>query len=388
MNLHVPSRGAWFSDIDCEDDTGTLNPGDLCSVTMPGAALQCRAMPSFTGTRALQRKLRVQAGNGGWGSLIASAAYHNDAGIKAASVVRELAAVVGETLGSVGVERAILGVDYLRRAGVASRALEEIIGAVPWYVDYAGVTQIGARVSAQAPADSYEVLEYNPRTHVALIALDTLSVGVGSAISTRLDTVETIQSFDLELNGKTLRMHAYCGPSLDSTTQLESLIRRIVERITDQRFLGPYRYRVVSMAVDGRVNLQAVNKRAGAPDALLVEQWPGVAGAHAELTPGATVIVEFADGGDPTQPIITHYRGRQDAKYIPARLTIGANNPTDAVDVAYKGGTVNVLLPPMIFEGTITIDGTPSPATGVLQASTATTLGTIADGSTKAGVGL
>lgn len=349
-SLHVPARGAWFVDIDFEDDSGTINQGDPCKFTLTDTtdALIGRAMPSFTGTHALQRKLRMLAGNGSWGEQITGKGYHNDAGVKAALAARDVAAIVGETLGTLQPERAVLGVDYIRRAGVASRALEEITGNAPWYVDYAGVTQIGTRSSTADPK-KYEVLEYNPRTHIAVLAVDDLSIGVGSVISARLDVQETIQSFDLEITGKTMRMTANCGIALDSTTQIETLIRRIIERVTDQRLLGPYRFRVVSMNVDGRVNLQAVSARAGVPDSLLVEQWPGVAGSEAFLTPGSFVLVEFADGGDPTLPVVTHYRGRQDASFIPVSLAFcGGKRATMAQgDLVQSGGpgTIVTLMP-------------------------------------------
>lgn len=349
MSLHVPARGAWFVSLDNEDDSGTINGGDACALALAGSTLVCRAMPSFTGTFALQRKVALVAGAGAWGSQVEPKPYHNDAGIPASQAAADIAAEIGETLGALTPERAILGVDYARKAGLASRALEEVIGNVPWYVDYAGVTQFGARAGITADPGAYEVLEYNPRTHVALLAVDDLSIGVGSVISARLDVQETIQSFDLMLDGKQLRMTANCGIALDSTTQIETLVRRIIERATDSRLLGPYRYRVVSMNSDNRVNLQAVSARAGVPDMLLVEQWPGVAGADAVLTSGSLVLVEFADGGDPTLPVVTHYRGRQDTSFIPVSLAFcgGTRAAMGQGDLVQSGGpgTIVTLLP-------------------------------------------
>jgi len=351
MLLHVTSRGAWFADIDLEDD-GDVAAG-ACVLLIGDTTLRGSVMPDFNGTRGLQRKLRIIGGGGGWGTLIAGKGYHNDAGIKAVTAARDVALAVGESFGALVPEKALLGVDYIRRAGLASRALEEVIGNVPWYVDYSGLTQVGARAGNAPTAEDYEVLEYNPRTHVAELAVDSLAVvGVGSVISARLDTQETIQSFDLELKGTTLRMIANCGVTPDSTSQIENLVRKIIERATDGRLLGPFRYRVISMNSDGRVNLQAVSKRAGVPDALLVEQWPGLAGAHAELTPGALVVVEFADGGDPTLPIITQYQGKQGPGYVPVSLSLcGGDSPVGRQgDLVQSGGVGTIVTLTPAFE--------------------------------------
>jgi len=386
-DLHVPYRGAWVLNIAQEDDSGPINPGDVCTFACAGSTLIGRAKVDSTGTRALQRRLRLIAGSGAWGTRIPRKDYPNDAGVKALRVAQDAAAAVGETLGTFSPERAQLGVHYARQEGPASVALEQAAGAVPWYVDYAGVTQVMFRSAVQAVPGSYEVEEYNPRTHVCQLYVDDLSIGVGTIISDRLDAPITIQSFDLVQDGEKLRMRAFCGNAPESITQLESAFRKAVERIGSKKLLGPYRYRVVGMAVDGRVNVQAVNSKIGVPDMLLIEQWPGLAGAHAELTPGALCIVEFADGGDPSLPIITQYRGRQDDAYIPQKLSIGSKDPDAAIPIAYQGGTVNVLLPPLFLRGTVTIGGTPSPFTAVATAASSSTLGSIENGSSKVGVG-
>jgi hypothetical protein len=99
------------------------------------------------------------------------------------------------------------------------------------------------------------------------------------------------------------------------------------------------------MLTDGRVDLQAVNKASGVPDLRYVSAWPGVAGAHAKLAPGAEVLVEFIEG-DRAQPILTGFGGKQAPGFVPVELVLG--DPLTATAAASVGDTVTsapVLLP-------------------------------------------
>jgi hypothetical protein len=104
-------------------------------------------------------------------------------------------------------------------------------------------------------------------------------------------------------------------------------------------FTVPYRYRVVSLAVD-RVSLQIVRKTAGVPDAPVVPMHPGVAGAWAALTLGTVVLVSFIEG-DPSLPTITHFtpKGSTPGTWLPVRLTLDA---TDEVRVGETATTVTI----------------------------------------------
>ena len=182
-------------------------------------------------------------------------------------------------------------------------------------------------------------------------------------MSERLDAPETIRAFTLRLTAGALTMQAVCGPSR-TTNQLTRVLRAIVERVMNGWLFGKWRYRVVSMAPDGRVNLQAVSKLSGVPDILTIEQWPGVAGAHATLSNGAIVAVEFLEGKRDL-PVITAYAGKQSSGYVPERVTFGATDPNDAANVAYQGSSVELIFPPMICNGTMLVGGVPTPFTAV-----------------------
>jgi hypothetical protein len=113
----------------------------------------------------------------------------------------------------------------------------------------------------------------------------------------------------------------------------------------------------------------------GLPDLLPLSVWPGIAGAHAELAPGAEVLVGFIEG-DRTQPVVLAFAGREGPGFVPVRLTLGGVN---GAPVARQGDVVEVQLPPAQFTGTI--NG--APAAGAVVFAGVKALGLITSGSSK-----
>jgi hypothetical protein len=346
VRLVVGNIGPWFADLELEE------AGDLAGqVTITLGALQLvgTVVPQFDGKFALQRKCRVVAGGNGWGTYLRAKAYHNDAGIKAQLIAADAAREAGETLGAFVPAAERVGNDFVRRSALASNVLEEVIGGVAWWVGYDGVTQGGSRPSSALPSTSYEVLAHDPRTRIVTLAVDDPgALQVGSIISERLDAPQTVRDIELHLDGGEFRVTAWCGGSGEEPGRLPGLLRGIAQRATDAALHGKYRYRVIRMAVDGRVELQAVSKTAGLPDVQPIAQWPGVAGAHAELTPGAEVLVEFIEGSR-TMPIITHFAGKGGAGFVPVSLAFCGSTQAAARqgDLVQSGGvgTVVTLMP-------------------------------------------
>lgn len=383
FTLNTSEGGPWFADVDLEEDAAGL--AGAVELVVNGVKLKGSIPPREAGTFGLQRRVRIVAGAGGWGSLLAKKGYHNDAGVKARLVADDAAREAGEKIGTFAPARERLAANYSRTASTASTALQDAAGTALWWVDYDGLTHVGERATAAAPASTYEVLGFNPRTKVAELGVDGLTIGIGAIISERLDAPETIRAFTLTLDKGALRMQAVCGVTRQ-TNQLEQILRAIVERIMNGWLFGKWRYRVVSMAADGRVNLQAVSKSAGVPDLLTIEQWPGVAGAHATLTNGAIVAVEFLEGRRDL-PIVSGYAGKQSDGYVPSVLTLGGES--GAAEVARKGDSVKCLYPPTVITGTMIVGGVPTPFTGVNVSTTGQILGVIQGGTpaVKAGVG-
>lgn len=332
--LTVPNQGPWHADVDFEGEPEisgrvTLWIGGLAlSGTIDG------------GTFGLQRKARIVAGAGGWGTVVPAKDYHNDAGIKARTIAEDAARAAGEQLGTFIPAALRVGVDYVRQAAPAAQALVDVLGGVPWWVDYDGITLAGARPAVGLDPAAYEVLAYDPRERVVTLAVDDPSkVRIGSIISERMDVPQVVREFELRLGGEhELRVTAWCGGSELGPGRVAGLLQSITEGTIRRRLYGKYRYRVVRMASD-RVELQVASARAGLPDVLPISMWPGVAGAHAELAPGAEVLVEFIEG-DRAQPIVTGFAGKDGVGFVPTSLTLCGSSQRVARqgDLVQSGG--------------------------------------------------
>jgi hypothetical protein len=374
LRVTVGNIGPWFAECDLEDATVI---GTAATIRVGALRFVGTVLTEQSGTFGLQRLVRVCGGAGGWGKAIDAHAYHNDAGVKARLVAEDAARAAGETLGTFVPKAERLGNDYARQQGPASRALLDAVGdGVAWWVDYAGVTRCGPRPSVVTPTSAYEVLAYDPRSRMATLGTDDpASIVIGSLLTERLDAPGTVRELELTIDAGELRMSVWLGGSQLEYGRLSGLMRSIAQQATSEALYGSYRYRVIRMAADGRAELQAVRAAAGLPDIAPIAPWPGIAGVHAELTPGAEVLVTFIEG-DRAQPVITSFAGRGGVGFVPVGLVLGG---VDGPPAARQNDAVQVLLPPLIFSGTI--GGTP--ASGVLTSPLVTTMGSISVGSAK-----
>lgn len=323
--VHIGSRGPWFAEVYLAEA-----PELAGRVTLSLGALELVGTidPRHSGTHGAQRRLRLVAGGGGWATLLEAKAYHNVAGVRAKTIAQDAARAAGETLADdddhpfePADER--VGVDYVRQSGPASRVLEDVIGGVAWWVDGDGRTHVGERVPPATQAGDYQVLDFDPQTRLASLAVDDLrTVGIGSVLDDGLDEAQTVRELELRVTSESVRVIAWCGEGNDG--RLAGLLRSIIERRTDRKLFGLWRYRIV-VTVGDRLALQLVRRRerTGLPDILPISVWPGIAGAHAEPTPGAEVLVQFIEG-DRAQPIVTHFAGKDGVGFEPVSLALVA----------------------------------------------------------------
>jgi hypothetical protein len=347
--LTIPYGGIWSATVDLIDEAAKLpTPTQL---VIGGSTCVCA--PSVQGAFALQRRVRVEGGYGGWRRPLPARGYDNDANVKASRVAQDAAQEAGEVIGSFagGVER--LGVDYARKAGLASTALDRAAQGATWWVGLDGVTHVGTRPTSRPPRDAYELLDYNAREQVAILGLEDLTeVGVGSILSDpRLEADVTVRGLEVTITPDMIRARAWCSPD-GEVSPLADALKAIADRCAPGELWGKYRYRVISMTAD-RVNVQAVRKRTGLPDLLTVSMWPGAAGLHAVLAPGSECVVEFLDG-DPGQPVITHFAGKDGVGHVPVSLSLCGGSSR----VAAVGSTVTVFFP-AIIPASGTLDGLP-----------------------------
>ncbi|MBA3841095.1 MAG: hypothetical protein H0X39_00470 [Actinobacteria bacterium] len=369
VNLTVSNNGPWIADVDFEAEPSVSGRVKL----VIGSLVAFGTVSS--GTFGAQTKARIVGGAGGWGTTLGGKSYANDAGIKALTIAQDAARAAGETIGDFVPTSERVGRAFVRDAGPGSRALEVAAGGAAWWVDYAGVTNVGPRPAVPLDAGAYQVLAYDPRDQIVTLGMDDpAEIQIGSVLTERLDRPVTVRQLEIVVTAGELRVLAWCGGSETGYGQLAGLLKTIAQRSTDQRLFGAYRYRVVRMVAD-RVELQAVRRAAGLPDLLPVSVWPGIAGVHAVLTPGSECLVSFIEG-DRTQPYLCAFAGHDGVGFVPVTLTLGGDTGPNA---ARNGDSVEVLLPPAVFSGSI--GG--SPATGVLTFTLNKAVGVITSGSAK-----
>jgi hypothetical protein len=351
LSLTVPNTGVWCAEVELID-APELADGAQVDLRIGTSTWRGTVAPGENGVFALTRKCMVKGGGGGWNKTLPAKHYHNDFGVRAVEVAADLARETGETLGSFVPASERIGIDYVREAGItAAGTLADIIGGVPWWVGQDGLTNVGIRPATQLNSDAYELLNYEPRLRIATLGVNASDIGpivIGATlVDQRIDRPAVIREYTVELAEDRLRVQAFCADDDRIAGNLAELLTAIVRRVMDERLLGRFRYRVVNMLADGRVDLQAVNKSSGVPDMRYVSAWPGVAGAHAKLTPGAEVLVEFIEG-DRAQPIMTGFVGAQGPGFVPVKLVLGG---TSGEPAARKGDTV--ALPNAAFTATI-----------------------------------
>lgn len=367
LELHVPTVGPWWADVDLVDDAELSG-----EVRLEAGDLELVGTVAKGGAFGSQRRVRVVAGGAGWGTLLAPKAYHSDSGINPRLVAEDAARGAGETLGDFGAGEG-LGRDYVRQAGPASRVLEDVAGGVPWWVDYDGVTHVASREDTTAAEDAYEVLDYHPRDRTVRLTVDDLrQVGVGALLS-RMDDPQRVRELRVTIEPNTVDVVAWVGDPAGARGRLVGLMRGIARRSSMDRLWGKWRYRVVRMSGD-RVELQAVTAESGLPDILPVDMWPGVAGVWADMTPGTEVLVEFVEGLR-SQPVITGFAPKGGPGFVPVALTIG--DAGSAKEAARNGDAVKVTIPSGTFltsadNGTLNpdpveVDGTIEEGSGLVK---------------------
>lgn len=366
VRLVTPWRGVWFADIDLDPEDAKTPPSGSVTLTVGSATLVGTVDPRGSGRFASSVRLRVVGGGGGWDKPVSPQHFHNDAGVKSTQVYSATAGQIGETVNDPAPVAA--GVDFVRSAGSASR----VFGDVDWFVDPAGVTQIGPRPAA-APDKTLEILGFDPGTQRLDVTTDALILPGTTFSDARFDGTLTARDVEQLFDADGSRASVWCGAA--PATRLAGAIESAVVHFSGRTYLRTYPYRFISDAGGGRLNLQAVDKTVGLPDVLPITVWPGMAGLSAKLTPSQTVRVGFLEG-DPKQPIVVGFDGN-----LPNEVTIDATTSVNlggegGAPVARLGDAIVAYLPPLLpFAGTI--GGVPvvgglitiaSPLMGVIQA--------------------
>lgn len=228
VRLFQPWQGVWSAEVDFDPAIVPVPPTGPATLVIGTTTLvgtiDASASGVFAGVKAMAR---VLGGGGGWGKIVSSRQFHNDAGVLAAAVIVATAAEALEPPPAVALPPVPLGVDYERTAGAASR----VLAGLDWYVTLAGVTTVGTpRPLVPANPLEVDVLSYDPFQRRAEIATDTILVpGTLLAGDPRFDTLtvrDVEQTFTPDGGA---RASAWCGDN--GKPRLASLLANAVNEL-------------------------------------------------------------------------------------------------------------------------------------------------------------
>lgn len=285
----LPQWGAWHADATLDEET-----------TLTGAVTLRIADATYVGTilsggawhgRSLYR---IVGGRGGWGNTIRREGYANDALVKASTVLRDAAALAGESLDETTLPTTRLAAAYTRKASMASDVLN-LVAPRGWYVGEDGVTRIGRRatVTYTAPAPR---ISRDPARGQAVLAADAIATLVPGAVVDGLEVVDVLHESGKDGLRTTLWGQAQFSRRLEA---MRTLVRQLDPQAA---FRAPVEYRVVSLS-GKRLNVQPVRASSGMPDLERVPMWPGVPGFRGEPALGSRCFVAFIEA-DPARPFV------------------------------------------------------------------------------------
>ncbi len=332
--VQLSAWGLHWADVDLAD-SHDFAKGDLVDLVVLDATLKGAIIDG--GTHESKSSYRWAGGRGKWPAVVAAKGYANDAGVKASLVLGDAAAACGETIADLPTTR--LGPHYARRNAPAVDVLHSV-SPRNWYVDFAGVTRIGARPSTTY-AGSAPRTRVSPNGQIVELAVeDSIASLVPGVIVDGMKPATDVE-WTLEPSRLTVRVWGGGAP----TTRRLSALQKIVEAFTArERYAGAWEYRVVIQTGE-RFTLQPVRVANGLPDLANVPVRPGVAGMRNNVTLGELVLVQFIDK-DPSRPCITNHGAPDAPGWMPLTIELGGPGAlgvariTDLVVAGPYGGAI------------------------------------------------
>lgn len=185
--VRLPPVGVWTAEVEL-----------VAPVTLSGAVALVVGDLTLAGTVVRGGPVEgvasylVTGGAGGWSGLppgapIAAKGYRNDAGVKLSTVLQDAAKAAGERL-VLAADKSI-GVAFARHAGPAWDVLARLCPS--WWVDAAGVTQVGPRPATPITAKS-KVLAWKRARSIKVLSVDVLAPFVPGALLEGAPIVEVL----------------------------------------------------------------------------------------------------------------------------------------------------------------------------------------------------
>jgi hypothetical protein len=297
-----PAAGVWHADVEVANSEAladVIGQPMQASLQVSDVMLTGTILPKG-GVYDGRGWFRVVGGANGWGTVVAAKGYRSGAGVKASTVLADVARDAGEQLGPFTDTR--IG-GWFARANAEARDVIEYVTGGAWYVDETGKTQLGARPT-QTWSGSHRLLDARPDRNWVRIAADTL---VGLVPGAQLEglTAATVRH---ELEGDKLHSTIW---GTDGATPGDRLLQRIIAIIRATMrptfFHGLYQFRITGGS-GGYLNLQPMKKSIGLPSLNNVPVRVGSYGARGTPTTSSTALVGFMNG-DPSLPFVHSFDG-------------------------------------------------------------------------------
>lgn len=305
----IPAWGAWYAEasIDGEHTLAGAVELRIADLVLKGAVLS-------GGPDAGRSHYRIVAGAGGWGKTIDRKSYVNDLGVSVATVVRDAAEAVGETVELDTTDR--LGPAFVRPEGPAARVLE-LVAPGAWYIGEDGVTRLGARPVAPLTTPNVTHGPLDLARGTVTLAAESIARILPGCVVDGLTAVDVMHSVSAASG---LRSTVWGSLAGKSSRRLDSL-RALAEGLDPlRRFRGVTEYRVVTLEGD-LLNLQAVQVSTGMPDLARVVGRPGVPGMKGAAALASRVLVGFVNS-DPSRPYVAAYEDAGGVGFAPTSLSM------------------------------------------------------------------
>lgn len=348
--LTRPRVGAWRADVDADGEDVIESP---VTVNLQGREFVGTVVRSgFMGGRT---SARIVGGRGGLSRQLPAKNYSSGV-VKALGVLADILRGAGETLAATAdatlLSRQLKG--WQREEGPVNHALVTLLDAIQasWRILPDGSIWVG--VDSYATVDpEHELLDEDWSAGVLTLAVESPDLEPGTTF--RGHRIEQVVH---RLSRNALRTEAHLTSARSSIGTFLGHIRRHID------YSRQYPCRVSAQNGDGTLQLvpdDVTLKGTGLDQVPIRHGIPGV--SRVLVASGTRVHLAF-DAGDPTRPF---------AALWDSGRALAVEFGDDAQDVARKGDSVEVLLPPAVFTGTV--NGLA--ATGVVSWVAPKTVGTI-----------
>ncbi len=209
--VHLPAWGAPSAVVQLASDEAITSPATLTIGDFAAVMSVARTGP-YGGSRGAW----LVAGANGWSRTIRRQFYRDTTnGVRLSSVLRDAAALVGETVLVLPGDDRILGQFWARQEDAAAMVLARTVGT-SWWIDPLGVTQLGDRPSSVIGVDFDPVDPIRLELGTVTIATEDLAPWVPGASFTKpgiLDDALTISSVSITMAvGGKLRLEVLTNP--------------------------------------------------------------------------------------------------------------------------------------------------------------------------------